>query len=62
MDKPASGVHTSIYLATSPEVENVTGEFFDNKCKIEKPDERYYSVEYEQFVWAYCNRITESYS
>ncbi len=30
MDKPSKGAAASIFLATSPEVENITGEFFDN--------------------------------
>lgn len=61
MDKPADGARTSIYLATSPLVENVTGEFFDNKKKIEKPDDRYYSSENEKLVWDYCKKITDRY-
>lgn len=61
IDKPANGARTSIYLATSPEVENVTGEFFDNKEKIEKPDDRYYSPENELIVWDYCKRVVENY-
>jgi len=61
MDKPSKGAKTSIYLATSPEVENITGEFFNNKEKIEKPDDRYYSPENEKIVWDYCKKITEDY-
>ncbi len=33
---PAKGARTSIYLASSPEVERVTGEYFD-KCKPARP-------------------------
>ncbi len=61
IDKPLKGAKTSIYLATSPEVENITGEFFNNKEKIEKPDDRYYSPENEKIVWDYCKQITEDY-
>jgi NAD(P)-dependent dehydrogenase (short-subunit alcohol dehydrogenase family) len=61
MDKPEKGAITSIYLATSPEVEKVTGEFFNHRGKIEKPDDRYYSLENEKIVWDYCNRITRSF-
>jgi len=61
MDKPLKGAKTSIYLATSPEVENITGEFFNNKEKIEKPDDRYYSPDNEQIVWDYCKEITKDY-
>lgn len=61
MDKPENGARTSIYLATSPEVEGITGEFFDNKGKTEKPDDTYYSVENEQKVWNYCMKIVQPY-
>ncbi len=61
MDKPSQGARTSIYLATSPEVENITGEFFNNKEKIEKPDDRYYSPENDAIVWSYCKEITKDY-
>ncbi len=61
MDKPADGARTSIYLATSPNVENVTGEFYDNKEKIEKSDDRYYSPENEKLVWDYCEKIMKGY-
>ncbi len=61
MDKPAEGAKTSIYLATSPEVENITGEFYDNKGKIEKPDDRYYTPENEKLVWEYCKNIMKNY-
>lgn len=61
MPKPETGARTSIYLATSPEVERVSGQFFDQKIKIEKPDDRYYSTEKEQIVWNYCETITNKY-
>lgn len=61
MDKPADGARTSIYLAASPEVEGVTGEFFDNKGRIEKPDDRYWSSENEKIVWDYCMKIAGPY-
>ncbi len=61
MDKPEKGAVTSIYLATSSEVENLTGEFFGNKAKIEKPDDRYYSAENEKAVWDYCKKTTAAY-
>lgn len=59
MDKPEAGARTSIYLATSPAVENVTGEFFDNKEKIEQPDGKYYSALNEKIVWDYCQKVVE---
>lgn len=44
---------SSVYLATSPEVEGVTGEFYGNRKKVEKPDDKYYSKANEQLVWDY---------
>lgn len=61
MPKPEKGAETSIYLATSSEVENTSGEFYDQNRKIEKPDDRYYSVENENLVWEYCEKTTQKY-
>lgn len=61
MDKVADGARSSIYLATSPDVAHTTGQFFDNKTKVEKPDDRYYSRENEQLVWNYCMQILQPY-
>lgn len=61
MDKPEDGARTTIYLASSAEVENVSGEFFNNKCKFEKPDEKYYSLENEKLVWNYCMKTLTPY-
>lgn len=61
MPKPETGARTSIYLATSSEVENVSGQFYDAKMKIEKPADKYYSEQNEKLVWDYCEKITEKY-
>lgn len=61
MDKPEKGAKTSIYLATSPEVQNTTGEFFGNNEKMEEPDDSYYSTENEQKVWDYCMKALKPY-
>jgi NAD(P)-dependent dehydrogenase (short-subunit alcohol dehydrogenase family) len=61
VDKPEKGAMTSIYLATSPEVEGVTGKFFGNREKEEKADDKYYSVENEKTVWDYCKKVTDKY-
>ncbi len=61
MDKPEKGAMTGIYLATSPEVEQVTGKFFNNREKEEQPDDRYYSPENEKIVWDYCMKIVRPY-
>lgn len=61
MSKPESGAKSIVYLATSEDVKEVTGEFFDNKEKLEKPDETYYSEENQQKVWDYCLQIATPY-
>lgn len=61
MPKPETGARTSIYLATSPEVENVSGQFYDAKMKIEKPADKYHSAENEKLVWEYCEKVTSKY-
>lgn len=61
MDKPEKGAMTSIYLATSPVVEHVTGKFFGNRKNIEKPGDKYYSKESEQKVWEYSMKIIKPY-
>ncbi|MFV0531590.1 MAG: SDR family NAD(P)-dependent oxidoreductase [Flavobacteriales bacterium] len=60
-DSPEKGAMTGIYLASSPEVENVTGEFFGNRKKIEKPSDKYWSKESEQKVWDYSQQILKPY-
>ena len=47
---PARGAETSVYLATSPEVENVTGKYFDNRREKES-SKISYDVETQQRLW-----------
>ena len=39
--KPERGAQTSIYLATSPEVEGVTGKYFENRREVRSSRESY---------------------
>ena len=52
---------TSIYLATSQEVKNITGKFFNHKTKMVQPGGKYYSPENEKIVWNYCMQIVKPY-
>lgn len=61
MDKPEKGAMTSIYLASSPDVEGVTGKFFGNRNNNETPSDKYWSKENEELVWDYCKTITDKY-
>lgn len=51
---PEQGAETTVYLATSRDVENVTGAYFSNK-KIAQPSKKYYSPENEKIIWDFCN-------
>lgn len=58
---PEQGAETSIYLATSDEVKNITGQYYGTKKKLAKVDNKYYSAENERLVWEYCKQITKPY-
>ena len=60
MPKAEKGAETSIYLATSPEVENVTGKYFIKK-KIANDNNKFHSPENEKIVWDYCMQIVKPY-
>jgi NAD(P)-dependent dehydrogenase (short-subunit alcohol dehydrogenase family) len=46
----ADGAKTSIYLASSPEVEGVSGKYFD-KCKPVKSNQASYDVDSQKKLW-----------
>ena len=54
---PEEGAVTSIYLATSPEVENVTGKYFDNK-KAVKSSRKSYNQDSQQRLWDISEELT----
>ncbi|NVM56274.1 MAG: SDR family oxidoreductase [Candidatus Helarchaeota archaeon] len=54
---PEEGAATSIYLATSPEVENVTGKYFDNK-KAVKSSRKSYDQNSQQRLWELSEKLT----
>ena len=60
MKTTAEGAASSIYAATFPELEGVTGKYFGLKGE-EKPSEKYYSPENEQLVWNYSMNIIKPY-
>jgi NAD(P)-dependent dehydrogenase (short-subunit alcohol dehydrogenase family) len=55
------GAETSVYLATSNDVENVTGKYFNQRQKITETDKRYDSAENRKIVWNYCMQIVKPY-
>ncbi|MGG0175849.1 SDR family NAD(P)-dependent oxidoreductase [Gottfriedia acidiceleris] len=56
MTNPDKGADTTVYLATSRDVENITGKYFGN-MKEEKTSDKFYSAENETKIWDYCMQI-----
>ena len=54
---PWEGAQTSLYLATSPDVEGVTGQYFDKKAAVRSSDESYDPVA-QQRLWEISAAIT----
>ncbi len=54
---PEAGAKTSIYLATSPEVEGVTGKYFD-RCKPIPSSKVSYDLETARKLWDLSMKMT----
>jgi NAD(P)-dependent dehydrogenase (short-subunit alcohol dehydrogenase family) len=52
----ADGAKTSIFLASSPEVEDVSGKYFD-KCRAVKSNEASYDVESQKRLWSISEEL-----
>lgn len=61
MVTPAEGARSEIYLATSPEVEGISGKYFSNKCIEAQSNQKYYSYENESNLWDYCMKTCRPY-
>lgn len=59
MPKPESGARTSIYLASSPDVEGITGKYWANSA-ISEPAAHSQNVEDAQSLWEISERMTHS--
>jgi retinol dehydrogenase-12 len=51
------GAETQIYLATSPEVAGISGEYFD-KCKVAKPSPQAEDMETAKRLWEVSAKLT----
>lgn len=60
MITPEKGAKTSIYLASSPDVENITGEYFD-KCKVKKAAPIVYDVNAQKSLWDASINLVKKY-
>ena len=47
---PKEGAETSVYVATTPEIEGLTGKCFEKKQEIETSEESY-NVDLQQQLW-----------
>ncbi len=54
---PEEGAQTSIYLASSPEVEGITGNYFANKQPKESSEESY-NKDYAKKLWQVAEKMT----
>lgn len=55
-----AGSHGSVYLATSPEMEGVSGKFIGPKGE-EKVSRKYWSEGNEQWIWDWCVENTKAF-
>lgn len=60
MQSVQKGAGTSIYMATSSDVEGITGKFYGN-CKEKNIKPKWLSAEGEKTVWNYCMKICKPY-
>lgn len=58
MITPEQGAETQIYLATSPDVQNITGQYFDKK-KIAKSSKKSVDKELAQKLWKVSEQMTD---
>lgn len=58
LSTPEHGAATNIYLATSSEVEGISGKFWGNS-KQQQPSKRFYTAANEQQVWDYCLTVVK---
>ena len=56
---PEKGARTSIYLATSPEVERISGRYFANEREAQAPKESY-DAELAGRLWHECEELTHA--
>jgi NAD(P)-dependent dehydrogenase (short-subunit alcohol dehydrogenase family) len=57
MLSPEKGARTSVYLATSPEVEGVTGKYFD-QCKPKSSNKQSYETDVAKRLWDVSEKLT----
>ena len=56
---PEEGARTTVYLASSPEVEGVTGKYF-SKCKPARSNAVSYDEQSQQKLWALSDELVKA--
>ena len=56
-DTPENGARTSVYLASSPEVEGISGKYFE-KCKPVRSSPISYDLEMQERLWRISTELT----
>ena len=54
---PEEGAQTSIHLATSDEVQNITGKYFSKKKSVQV-NSKYNTLEIQKKLWALSKELT----
>ena len=57
MTSPNKGAETVVYLASSPDAENTSGEYWD-KLKVKKSSEESYNEEVAKRLWEVSEKLT----
>lgn len=61
MSKPINGARSEIYLAISNEVEGISGKYFNDKCKVTNPSQKWFNEENVEKIWNYCMNSCKDY-
>lgn len=58
---PQQGAATSVYLASSPEVQDVSGRYFDEQQHLRKPSSIARNAQLARRLWEYSEKAVEGY-
>ena len=56
-ETPEKGARTSVYLASSPEVEGISGRYFE-KCRLEQSSPISYDQKLQEKLWQVSTELT----
>ena len=59
---PDDGAKTQVYVATAPEIEGVTGAYFQPMAKLGKPSALSQNVTLQKELWEYSEQAVKEFS